>query len=180
MTDLFRTERTAVMATAMQQSVAWPAVFKAGSALTLAEAAYDAVAPERFAIRQDELIEANNRYLERARILQTACLDVAGKLDFNAQHLIAEDDLADALHTLEVAQTVMRDIATDLRTELARAYAYGTFLPQSSHLRSVIRMALGHIDHMAAWIGKQNAGYSFEGLGEDIDTIRSAAREFGI
>lgn len=33
--------------------------------------------------------------------------------------------------------------------------------------------AIGHIDHMAAWITQQNAGYSFEGLGEDMPGIRA-------
>lgn len=34
--------------------------------------------------------------------------------------------------------------------------------------------AIGHIDHMAAWITKQNAVYSFESLGEDMPGIRTA------
>lgn len=37
-----------------------------------------------------------------------------------------------------------------------------------------LRTAAGHIEHMAAWIGKQNAGYSFESLGEDMPDIRAA------
>lgn len=28
-----------------------------------------------------------------------------------------------------------------------------------------------HIEHMAVWIGKQNKGYSFEGLGEDMASV---------
>lgn len=36
-----------------------------------------------------------------------------------------------------------------------------------------LRSAIAHIDHMAAWIAAQNAGYSFEGLGEDLPGIRA-------
>ena len=179
MADPFRTERTAMMAKAMQQSPAWPAVFAAGSALTLAEAAYDAVAPERFAARQDELLEANNRYLNRARELGWATAIAMGQLEFDAQHLIAEDDLADALHTLGLARQTMRNVAKGLRTGRAAAEQYGPLVPLSerANLRKVLRAALGHIEHMAAWIGKQNRGYSFESLGEDIDLIRAAIAE---
>lgn len=37
-----------------------------------------------------------------------------------------------------------------------------------------LRTAIRHIEHMAAWIGKQNSGYSFEGLGEDMPSIHAA------
>ena len=37
-----------------------------------------------------------------------------------------------------------------------------------------LKTAIRHIDHMAAWITKQNAGYSFESLGEDMPGIRAA------
>lgn len=45
-----------------------------------------------------------------------------------------------------------------------------------------LRIAVGHIDHMAAWISRINAGeargtYSFESLGEDIEDIRAAIRQ---
>lgn len=33
-------------------------------------------------------------------------------------------------------------------------------------------MAIRHIEHMANWIGKQKAGYSFESLNEDMPSIR--------
>lgn len=39
---------------------------------------------------------------------------------------------------------------------------------------AALRKAVDHITHMAEWIGKQNAGYSFEGLGEDLPGIRDA------
>lgn len=41
-------------------------------------------------------------------------------------------------------------------------------------LRDALRTAVGHIEHMAAWIGNQNAGYSFESLGEDMPGIRAS------
>jgi hypothetical protein len=37
-----------------------------------------------------------------------------------------------------------------------------------------LHCAIGHIEHMAAWIGEQRAGYSFESLGEDMPDIRAA------
>ncbi len=39
---------------------------------------------------------------------------------------------------------------------------------------SALKTAIGHLEHMAAWITTQNAGYSFEGLGEDMSGIRDA------
>lgn len=42
-------------------------------------------------------------------------------------------------------------------------------------LREALRTAVGHIEHMAAWIAARPAGYSFEGLGEDMPTIYAAA-----
>lgn len=42
-----------------------------------------------------------------------------------------------------------------------------------------LALAIEHIEHMAAWIGKRNAGYSFEALGEDIDIIREGLNVLG-
>lgn len=39
---------------------------------------------------------------------------------------------------------------------------------------AALHTAVRHIEHMAAWISKQNAGYSFEGLGEDMPGMRAA------
>lgn len=41
-------------------------------------------------------------------------------------------------------------------------------------MRDALKTAIAHIGHMAAWIGKKNAGYSFEGLGEDMPGIQDA------
>ena len=37
-----------------------------------------------------------------------------------------------------------------------------------------LKTAILHLEHMAAWIGRQNAGYSFESLGEDMPGIKAA------
>lgn len=42
--------------------------------------------------------------------------------------------------------------------------------------KQALTLAISHIEHMSAWITKQNAGYSFESLGEDMPAIRDAAR----
>lgn len=42
---------------------------------------------------------------------------------------------------------------------------------------AALRTAVRHIEHMAPWISKQNAGYSFESLGEDMPGIRAAKAE---
>lgn len=36
-----------------------------------------------------------------------------------------------------------------------------------------LQTAVDHIEHMAAWVGKQQAGYSFESLGEDMPSIKA-------
>lgn len=41
--------------------------------------------------------------------------------------------------------------------------------------RTALKTAITHLDHMAAWITAQKAGYSFEGLSEDMPGIRRAA-----
>lgn len=46
--------------------------------------------------------------------------------------------------------------------------------PDPNTLLAALRLAKGHIDHMAAWIGSHQAGYSFEALGEDMPTIKAA------
>lgn len=40
--------------------------------------------------------------------------------------------------------------------------------------KQALTLAIHHIEHMAAWITAQNAGYSFESLGEDMPGIRAA------
>lgn len=48
------------------------------------------------------------------------------------------------------------------------------FVAKSDGLYAALKTAIFHIEHMAAWIGAQNAGYSFEGLGEDMPSLKSA------
>ncbi len=45
--------------------------------------------------------------------------------------------------------------------------------PTGNAMREALTTAVRHIEHMAAWITKQNAGYSFESLGEDMPRIRA-------
>lgn len=40
--------------------------------------------------------------------------------------------------------------------------------------REALVMAISHIEHMAYWIQKQQDGYSFEALGEDMPTMQAA------
>ncbi len=44
-------------------------------------------------------------------------------------------------------------------------------------LKSALQMAVIHLKHMASFIEEQNAGYSFEGLNEDMATITSFLEE---
>lgn len=41
-------------------------------------------------------------------------------------------------------------------------------------LHDALALALGHVEHMARFIGRLKAGYSFEGLGEDFSQMRKA------
>lgn len=41
-------------------------------------------------------------------------------------------------------------------------------------LRDALKTAIGHIEHMSAWIALRNAGYSFESLGEDMPGMKNA------
>ena len=44
----------------------------------------------------------------------------------------------------------------------------------SDSLIKALELAVSHIEHMAAWIGEQRRGYSFESLGEDMPGIKAA------
>ena len=52
--------------------------------------------------------------------------------------------------------------------------ANGCLIAAAPDMLSELRTAVRHIEHMAAWIGKQSAGYSFESLGENMPGIRAA------
>lgn len=49
---------------------------------------------------------------------------------------------------------------------------------RSHRLNEALALAISHIEHMAAWITRQNEntgyGYSFEALGEDMPGIKAA------
>jgi hypothetical protein len=50
---------------------------------------------------------------------------------------------------------------------------------RSRRLNEALALAIQHIELMAAWITKQNAGYSFESLGEDMPGIKAARSNEG-
>ena len=50
------------------------------------------------------------------------------------------------------------------------------FEAQARAARAALKIAIGHIEHMSAWIEKQNAGYSFESIGEDMPGLRAALK----
>ena len=45
---------------------------------------------------------------------------------------------------------------------------------EAPNLLAKLRTAVRHIEHMAAWIDKQGAAYSFESISEDMPGIRAA------
>lgn len=50
---------------------------------------------------------------------------------------------------------------------------------EKTDLAAALKLALDHIEHMAAFIGNQKAGYSFESLGEDMPGMRAALNPEG-
>ena len=52
-------------------------------------------------------------------------------------------------------------------------------LASGVELLAPLELAKSHIEHMAAWIGARNAGYSFEALGEDMPGIEAAIAKAG-
>ena len=46
--------------------------------------------------------------------------------------------------------------------------------PKRDELVAALKLAVTHIEHMAAWFGNRGLGYSFEGLGEDMPGILDA------
>lgn len=46
-------------------------------------------------------------------------------------------------------------------------------------LRTALKLAIEHIEHMAAFIGPLKAGYSFESLGEDMPGLKAALTSEG-
>lgn len=45
--------------------------------------------------------------------------------------------------------------------------------------RAALRTAIEHVEHMAAFIGAQKLGYSFESLGEDMPGMRATLKSSG-
>lgn len=61
----------------------------------------------------------------------------------------------------------------------AEVYANALLAASAPELQQALKTALDHIEHMAAFIGSQNAGYSFESLGEDMPGMRAALKSSG-
>lgn len=82
--------------------------------------------------------------------------------------------------TIQVAsadiQSFMADREGHVRYDLsAKCYVVIDEAEKQSLDRSAaLKLAIDHIEHMAKWIATQKAGYSFEGLGEDLPSIRAA------
>lgn len=105
--------------------------------------------------------------------------------DFNKGVLHTVDLLAKALdvtdwHHADGSESYDDDLQQTLMNILIAKGLYcdetGRFARVNSHddLVAQLSCAIGHIEHMAAWIGEQQAGYSFESLGEDTPGIRAA------
>ena len=73
-------------------------------------------------------------------------------------------------HKIKIEQAVNEASTTQALENGASATALRA---ENERLKSSMGNAIRHIEHMAAWITKQNAGYSFEALGEDIEEFRS-------
>lgn len=86
------------------------------------------------------------------------------------EQTVTDADRRAALRLIEMLPDRSEDCDTDeIAEHFTRHRADATAL-----LVEALRMAHRHIQHQAAWIGKQNAGYSFEALGEDMPTIEAA------
>lgn len=59
-----------------------------------------------------------------------------------------------------------------LRSENRAADA--RLIAAAPELLAELKIAIGHIEHMAAFFGGKGLGYSFESLGEDMPRIRAA------
>ncbi len=57
--------------------------------------------------------------------------------------------------------------------DTARATA-DTLRRERDEVRSALKLAIDHIEHMAAWLSGKGTGYSFESLGEDMPGIKAA------
>jgi hypothetical protein len=64
------------------------------------------------------------------------------------------------------------DVANFCMMIQQRGESIATLYPEP--IWRALETALGHIEHMAAFIQKQTAGYSFEGLGEDMPGMQAA------
>ena len=106
---------------------------------------------------QDHMDEILTNFKPGAQI--TVLVRTPGKP--TADFCLTSDDLS------EVAAMIKR------RQEAAASAA------SAPELHQALKTALDHIEHMAAFIGNQKAGYSFESLGEDMPGMRAALKSSG-
>lgn len=63
----------------------------------------------------------------------------------------------------------------DAVTQIANA----RLIAAAPDMYDALKLAIGHIEHMAAFFGGKGTGYSFESLGEDMPGIRTALFKAG-
>lgn len=77
-----------------------------------------------------------------------------------------------------VANTALPDMPKEWDAHKKQAVIDAAFIAHAWNCHDDLVKALGtaldHIEHMAAWIAARKAGYSFEGLGEDMPDMRAA------
>lgn len=83
------------------------------------------------------------------------------------------------IEVLDATIEILTARVAELETELTEyKYAFDKtvefHIDRVAVLEGALQEAKHHIEHMAAWIGKQNGGYSFEALGEDMPGIDAA------
>lgn len=66
------------------------------------------------------------------------------------------------------------DLVSRLETESDPYVIAGIICASLRAKDEALRCAIDHLEHMAAWLGRLNSGYSFEGLGEDMPGIMAA------
>lgn len=82
-------------------------------------------------------------------------------------------DLIYAHHVIKYDPAAAQRCAKQALEAFAQTRTRFTTAPGQA-VQEALQTAISHIEHMAAWIGAQRAGYSFESLGEDMPDIKAA------
>jgi len=123
--------------------------------------------PEAMLVTADEL----ETIVLAALRSTTKPLDPPARDEMNAA---AQDALATWLALPEDQRSEERPWIQGFNAGWEQAWDCRLAAEDDEALRKALRTAIGHIEHMAAWISKQKAGYSFASLGEDMPDIRAA------